>query len=83
MSLCPTLKLLSNIWWILISKKNQNKQQYFTDNHYKKKLLWNSLKSLVVVKKVKQVNASFGPKRISWFINITEFSSPRTLLESK
>ena len=30
------LKLLSQSWWILIFKlkKNHNKQQYFTDNHY-------------------------------------------------
>jgi len=27
------LNLLSQTWWILISK-NKNKLQYFTDNHY-------------------------------------------------
>ena len=30
------LKLIYQSWWILIPKikTNQNKQQYFTDNHY-------------------------------------------------
>jgi len=32
---------------------------------------------------LKQICATSGPGRIFWFINITEFRSPRTLLEFK
>jgi len=37
------LQLLSQSWWILISKieTNKNKQQYFTDNHYQYNTLLN------------------------------------------
>ena len=45
-------------------------------------LLWIALKSLFVVIKVEQIRASSGPERIFRFINITEFPSSRTLLES-
>ena len=39
-----------------------------------------SLKFLVAVKEVKQKHAPSGPGRISWFIIITEFYSPRILI---
>jgi len=61
-------------------KKNQYKQQYFTDNHN----LYTTLTFTEIPccgKKVKQIPASSGPERTSQFINITEFPSPLTLLK--
>jgi len=63
--------------------KNQNKQQYFTDNHHQLIILRILLEFLAVGKKVKQIRASTGPGSIFRFINIKEFPSPRTLLKSK
>jgi len=79
-----SLKLLSQPWLILIPKikTNKNKQQYFTDNHYQ----WIASLNFIELpwcrkNNVKQIRASSGPGMISWFINITEIPSPRTLLD--
>jgi len=56
---------------------------YFTDKHYQ----WNTTFTFTEIiryceRNVKQIRAPFGPGRISRFINIKEFPSPRSSLES-
>jgi len=80
------LKLLSPMVNLIQIK---NKQYYFTANHYISieymyffEFHPNPCLSLKSVKQIR-IRASSGHGRISRFINITEFPSPRILLESK
>jgi len=64
--------------------QNKKTQQYFTGFQYQYYTTLDSIETTQCYKKIaKHMGASSGHGRISRFINITEFSSPRTMLESK
>ena len=80
----PYPKVYANPWWTVIpkNKTNQNKQQYI-GIQYQQTTSLNFTEIPRFVKKLKQIRACSGSGIISQYINITEFPSPRTFLESK